>query len=198
MVTVPYLLVSGCSHTSGVGIDKNCIWAAQLAKNLQLDLVNLALGGSCAKFVVTSLIDYLESTTILPELIIAQWPNPYRSMKIFDQKIAFYNVNTMDDEFRYRINYNPNSFLEEWYSSILELNSYCKTKLINICFESHETITTQLVSNLKSKEIILHTDEKISGKTWHFDSGASDKLHHSADCHQKWAERILTILTNTV
>jgi hypothetical protein len=198
MVTNPYLLVSGCSHTAGVGIDKDGIWANLVAENIKLELVNLARGGACAKFVASSLINCLESTTVLPELVIAQWPNPYRSMKIFDQTTTFYNVNTMDDEFQYRIIHDSDSFLQEWYDSIVELNSRCPTKLINICLESRQHITTQLISNLKSKHIVLHIDEKIPGKTWHFDSRASDRLHHSAECHRKWAERILTILTNTV
>lgn len=35
---------------------------------------------------------------------------------------------------------------------------------------------------------------KLPDQTWLMDSAASDKLHHSAQCHKQWAERIFRIL----
>ena len=198
MSNKPYLLVAGCSHTAGVGIDPEQIWANKLAQELDLDLVNLAQSGACAKFVSLSLIEYLTQTSTSPELVIAQWPNPYRSMKIVNQAIRFYTVQAMDDEFEQRLKINPESFIIEWTDSIVDLNTFLPGKIINICLESAQSHMIRSVQNLFDKNIILHIDEKLPEKTWHFDSAAQDKLHHSAECHQKWANRILTILQNTV
>jgi len=194
----PYLLVAGCSHTAGVGIDPTQTWANKLAQELDLSLVNLAQAGACARFVSLSLIEYLTQTSTVPELIIAQWPNPYRSMKIVNQTIRFYNTQAMDDEFEQRLKTNPESFIIEWTDSIVDLNTFWPGKIINICLESAQAHMIQSMQDLFDKNIILHIDEKLPGKTWHFDSAAQDKLHHSTECHQKWADRILTILQNTV
>jgi hypothetical protein len=193
-----YLLVAGCSHTAGVGIDPGQTWASKLAQELDLDLVNLARSGACAKFVSSALIEYLTQTSVAPKLIIAQWPNPYRSMKIVDQKIRFCNTQAMDDEFKQRLKTDPNSFIVEWKNSIIELNTFWAGKIINICLESKQDYTAYSVQDLAYRDIILHLDEKLPGKTWHFDSAARDKIHHSPECHQKWADRILTILENHV
>jgi len=189
-----YLLVSGCSHTSGVGIDKKYIWAQQVAYSLDFELINLAQEGACAKFVSLSLIDWFKSHTDFPELVIAQWPNPYRSMKLINQQIKFYNVNAMDKEFEQRIKIDPDGFVKEWYDSIVEFNLFCPTKVINICLESDKKIKVDLAN----QGITLYIDEKRPGKSWQFDSGATDGFHHSPQCHQKWAERVLTIYNNSL
>ena len=51
---------------------------------------------------------------------------------------------------------------------------------------------------LLDQEIKVHLDEKDLGRIWHFDSAATDGMHHSEQCHQKWADRILTLIKNTV
>jgi len=194
----PYLLVAGCSHTQGVGVDPDQTWAHQLAVALDLDLVNLGRESACAKFVSDTLINYLHQASAAPLLVIAQWPNPYRSMKVIDQKIHFYNVNSIDQDFKQRLKNDPNSFVDEWRHSIVQFNTYCSTRVVNICLETKQDFIIQPVQYLLEKNIILHTDEKLPGKTWHFDSAARDGRHHSHACHKKWAERLLTILQNPV
>jgi hypothetical protein len=49
------------------------------------------------------------------------------------------------------------------------------------------------INTLDNNNIRLHWDQKIPGKTWLFDSAASDNLHHSAVCHKQWAERLYGI-----
>jgi hypothetical protein len=49
---------------------------------------------------------------------------------------------------------------------------------------------------LAAENIILHVDQKLPAQTWLMDSAASDKLHHSAQCHKQWAERIMELLND--
>lgn len=40
----------------------------------------------------------------------------------------------------------------------------------------------------------LHTDQKLPGLTWLFDSAATDQLHHSAYCYKQWADRLIGLI----
>jgi hypothetical protein len=85
MTSSSHMLVAGCSHTAGVGVDINRSWANVLSRQLDLDLVNLARGSACARYVADTLIDYLAQASTQPDLVVVQWPNPYRSMKMINQ-----------------------------------------------------------------------------------------------------------------
>ena len=193
-----HMLVAGCSHTAGVGIDINFGWAAVLSQQLDLDLVNLARSSACARYVADTLIDYLAQAKILPRLVVVQWPNPYRSMKMINQHPRFYNVNAMDADFAQRLRLCPESFVSEWQQAVIDFNRRCQPPLINICLESMDSDVAGPAQHLMDQGIKIHLDEKLPGLTWHFDSAATDGLHHSEQCHQKWADRILTLLKNNV
>jgi len=107
------MLVAGCSHTAGVGIDINFSWANVLSRQLKLDLTNLARGSACARYVADVLVDYLAEAPTQPDLVVVQWPNPYRSMKLIDHEPRFYNVNAMDEDFAQRLRLCPKSFISE-------------------------------------------------------------------------------------
>ena len=198
MTSRSHMLVAGCSHTAGVGIDINGNWASVLSQQLDLDLINLARGSACARYVADVLIDYLADAPTQPELVVVQWPNPYRSMKIIDQQPRFYNVNAMDEDFARRLRLCPESFILEWQQAVIDLNCRCQPPLINICLESPDSDVAGPAQHLLGQGIKLHLDEKLPGSTWHFDSAARDGQHHSEQCHQKWADRILTLIKNTV
>jgi hypothetical protein len=192
------MLVAGCSHTAGVGIDSNHSWASVLSRQLDLDLVNLACNGACARYVANVVIDWLAHATKQPDLVVVQWPNPYRSMKIINQCLHFYNVNFMDEDFAQRLKLCPESFIAEWGQAVIDLNQHCQSRLINICLESSDNNIVTTVQDLLNLGIKVHLDEKLPGHTWHFDSAAADGLHHSEQCHQKWSDRILTLIENRV
>lgn len=144
------------------------------------------------------ILDYLSKVTAPPIVIIAQWPNPLRSMEVqSDGDIKFYNINNQSPLYHHRLVTDPDSFWREWKKSIIQLNEACIQPVINICLEEKKYIGHHLHA-LLSQNIMLHTDEKQPGKTWFFDSAARDRLHHSADCHSKWADRILTLMEKTL
>ena len=193
-----YILVAGCSHTSGVGIDINHSWANVLSRQLDLDLVNLARGGACARYVADVLIDYLAKAPTQPKLVVVQWPNPYRSMKLINQQPHFCNVNAMDEDFAQRLRLCPESFISEWRQAVIDLNRQCRSALINICLESMNSDVAGPAQDLLNLGIKVHLDEKQLGLTWYFDSAATDNMHHSEQCHQKWADRVLNIINKRV
>jgi lysophospholipase L1-like esterase len=198
MTSNSHLLVAGCSHTAGIGIDINRSWANVLSRQLDLDLVNLARSSACARYVADVLIDWLTQASTQPDLVIVQWPNPYRSMKMINQRLHFHNVNAMDEDFAQRLRLCPESFISEWRQAVIDLNRRCQPALINICLESMDSDVAAPAQDLLDLGIKVHLDEKQPGLTWHFDSAATDGMHHSEQCHQKWADRILTLVKNTV
>jgi hypothetical protein len=193
MNTPSYLLVSGCSHTEGVGIDAKYSWASVASRQLNLDLINLARRGACAQYVSDVTRQWLDRSSIIPRLIIMQWPNPYRDMRVANGQIKFVNVSHKDPEFEQRMRQDPDSFLAQWRQIIQDFNHDLPCPVINICLESLDSDLAVPVQQLSAQGINIHLDEKRSGHTWHFDSAASDRLHHSEQCHQKWADRILTL-----
>ena len=186
-----YLLACGCSHTSGVGIEPHEIYVQLLADDLGLPLVNLAQGGSCARWVKHTLENYLRNNSLLPGLVVVQWPNPFRTWEITaNGQDQFSNVNRQSLLFAARLRQDPDGFWQEWIDSI-ERFAFHNTEIpiVDLCLESHDFLAHH-VAHLAEKDIVLHIDEKLPGKSWIFDSAASDGVHHSGRCHRLWADRL--------
>lgn len=191
-----HIAVSGCSLTEGHGLHLHQTWAKQLETQTNLKVFNLAKGGSCADFVSQILQNWVGSYK--PNLIIAQWPNPYRTLG-WNNGQAHFNINSNHDKiYQTKIMYGIENFYQPWCSNIISLNHFCKFKsvpIVNICFETYDILSPAL-DILEQFEIDLHYDKKEEGQTWHFDSNALDGMHHSEWCNSKWTDRILTIIKN--
>ena len=104
-----FALVFGCSYTEGVGLYQKDIWCEKLCKELDIDIFNLAKGGSgpCISYMNTTL--YAKHLIrYKPKLVIYQWPQAFRRTfshleeKIekvimadeYDLKMVGYNINT--------------------------------------------------------------------------------------------------------
>lgn len=189
-----YILACGCSHTAGVGLNAGEIYVDQLARDLGIMLFNTAKGGCCSKWVGHQLQTWLDSHYDSPWLIIAQWPNPFRSWEIDEQgRDRFSNVNCQSPKFAQRLRNDPDSFWQEWMQAIELFNQGCDTTVVNICLESKDFVAS-MADQLYKKNIVLHLDEKKPGTSWIFDSAAQDSIHHSAVCHRLWADRLHRII----
>lgn len=190
-----YLLACGCSHTSGVGIKPHEIYVQLLADDLALPLVNLAQGGSCARWVRHTLENYLRNNRLLPQLVVIQWPNPFRTWEITaNGQDQFSNVNCQSPSFEARLRQDAYSFWQEWIDSIERFAFHnIEIPMVNLCLESHDFLGHH-VARFAEKGIVLHIDEKLPGRSWIFDSGASDGMHHSSRCHRLWADRLHEIV----
>ena len=192
-----FVLVSGCSHTEGHGLNLSDTWANLVADSLSLDLVNLAKGGSGADFVSQNIFNWMSSGK-LPKIVIAQWPNPFRFMQWPENKLKFVIAGSTTIMYDYRLKYDEFGFWANWTRNIIFVDHICREKnipILHLCFEEKKFVN-HAVDVLKSKNIELHIDEKLPGKTWHFDSQAADGQHHSPNCQRKWADRILTLAQN--
>ena len=104
-----FALVFGCSYTEGIGLYQKDIWCEKLCKELDIDIFNLAKGGSspCISYMNTTL--YVKNLIrYKPKLVICQWPQAFRrtfshlqekSEKVimadeYDLKMVGYNINT--------------------------------------------------------------------------------------------------------
>ena len=73
-----YVLVSGCSYTEGVGLHENEIWCGQVAKRLNVPIVNLAKSGTGPDIVNFNMQLFVKNKFTLPRAVIIQWPNVMR------------------------------------------------------------------------------------------------------------------------
>ena len=186
------LLALGCSHTAGVGVAADQCYVNILAQQLGLRLENLAVPGGNHSQVQQNLCRYIKQHSA--DLIIAQWPHPYRMSVWHNNKMSLENINAASDVFHCMLRAGTENFIEPWINSIVVTNLLCQAKsipVINILLETQDQYIHQRLAEF---DIVLHQDDKLPGKTWFFDSAAQDGLHHSAACHARWAQRILEIL----
>jgi hypothetical protein len=186
------LLALGCSHTAGVGISAEDCYATVVAKKLNMNLVNLGLPGGNCHTVQQSLIDHLNEQT--PDLIIAQWPNPFRLSSWSQQQQRLETVGHSGPIFQAMLLAGEENFLRPWVQTIVVSNMLCQAKSIRMLNILLESVDQSIHNRLAEFGIRLHQDDKQPGRTWYFDSAGSDGVHHSANCHRLWAERILDLL----
>ena len=187
-----HALALGCSHTAAVGIDYQHSYVARLSKQLGIPIVNLAEPGANSSTVEKSLVDHLQHN--VPEFVIAQWPNPYRRTIWKDEQAHNENVNNAGAAFKTLLAADHNNFDMPWLQSIVTCTTLCrfaKIPIINILLEDIDSRYHKILSEYN---IQLFCDKKRPGHTWLFDSAAADQLHHSAYCHQQWAERLAEII----
>jgi lysophospholipase L1-like esterase len=188
-----YFLAVGCSHTEGVGVNPNEVYVECLSKDLGISCVNLGLSGSNSEYALEQIVKTLRGNE-LPKFIIAQWPNIYRKSFWKNNKRFFENINTGQNIFSQLLKQSENNFIQPWIQHILTADTLANASAIpvyHICLEHYKD---QPVSVLDKEGIKLHMDLKKPGETWFFDSAGSDGIHHSAKCHQAWADRLLRII----
>jgi len=186
-----HIVVSGCSHTEGVGLHYQDIWPCQLEKQLNTQVINIALGSSNSDFVSQNLA--LWCTKHTPKAVIAQWPNVFRSIHWNNSTSVLVNANISDELFRQKLLQGQENFLLTFIKNIVYLDNICKLKNIPV-IHIYLDIPGVEQELLQLQGITMHYDLKVPGNTWHFDSGALDGSHHSAWCHTQWVERIRKLL----
>ena len=134
---------------------------------------------------------WLQSYT--PHLVVAQWPNVYRATAWFNHESEFTNSASHGTVYKEKMLQGNEHFLLTFVKNIVYLDSICKLKNIPVI---HIYLDTPGVEQtlLEKQGIEMHYDNKLPGKTWHFDSGALDKQHHSESCQEQWAKRIGSML----
>lgn len=191
-----YAITAGCSHTKGTGNAVKECYTSFLEQHYKFNIVNLGIDGGNANTTLMSIVRAIK-TIDMPEFIVAQWPNPLR-LTIWSNHIrTLQNVNSHNDAFKELLKNGEENFYEPWMQSIIIANLLCdmvQIPIINIFIDSLESFNQGYLQCLNENGIMLHVDEKIPGKTWLFDSAASDGIHHSPWCHRQWAERLIGLI----
>jgi hypothetical protein len=188
-----YAIITGCSHTAGVGIDSKDCYVSVLENHYKFTIKNWAMPGGCSIDVLMKIVAAVKEST-KPTFVVAQWPNVFRKSLWINNDRYRQNINSCEESFRLLLKNGEKNFYEPWMHSIMIANLLCHLAdipLINIMLE---TLDHSYMDQLRVENIELHIDEKIPGRAWFFDSKASDNSHHSAWCHRQWAERLIGII----
>ena len=186
-------VAAGCSHTAGYGIDQDEIYISHLASHYNKTIHNLALGSGNHQTTRLNVQHWLRSTSNTG-LVIAQWPNPIRITSWNNDTGSLVNISNTCPMLSTMLKHSELNLYVNWLDSIISLNQLCNSLNVPIVNLLLEDCAQEYKSILTKFNIVLHIDEKLPGRSWIFDSAASDNLHHSARCHKLWAERLIGII----
>lgn len=186
-------LALGCSHTAGIGVDPADCYVSVLSTMLGQPIVNKGVSGGNAAHIQQHLVQALKPT-LRPDFVIAQWPNPIRRTIWYGETSRNENISTASAPFQQLLRASERNFLQPWMDTIIVCNLLCRTASVPIINIMIEDVAPEYHARLANERIQLHVDRKLPGETWLMDSAASDNLHHSAQCHKQWAERIFGLL----
>lgn len=186
-----YFLAVGCSHTAGVGIDPDNIYVEYLSRDIGIPCRNLSKNGSNSEYALAQIVKILRQD-LLPEFIVAQWPNIYRKQFWNNNEYVFENTSNAGEIFNKLLKQSENNFIQPWIQHIVTADTLARAFNIPIYHIYLDYTDIEIEYNIK-----LHMDLKNPGETWLFDSNAVDRIHHSATCHRAWADRLLGIINET-
>jgi hypothetical protein len=158
-----------------------------------MPVLNLGVPSGNHTHVLMSIVESLK-TIQRPAFVIAQWPNPIRRTIWTNGVEQLQNIHNSGPAFALLLKHGEENFYEDWLQSIIVGNLLCKladVPIVNIMLEDIENCYHVRLGN---EHITLHTDQKLPGSTWLFDSAATDQLHHSADCHRQWTNRLIGLI----
>lgn len=186
----------GCSHTAGYGVEDSEIYIELVSQHYARPIHNLGLGMSNHAICRHNVQLWFEQIG-QPGLVIVQWPNPIRRTTWHNDTGAVVSISQPDTVLHTMLREGEQNLYADWLDSVITLNQFCRatqTPIINILLE---TLPEQYRAILEQHDIRLHEDLKLPGQSWIFDSAGSDGQHHSAKCHQLWAERLQGIIDET-
>jgi len=199
-VDQPHFVVAGCSHSAGVGVDREQRYDQIIQRSIGLPAYNVALAGGCAAIVSVYLAQWIDSVGT-PEFVVAQWPEHARWPVWVpgDQLTPYMRVDNPQDHtaiYRNVLKSSEDNFWADWMRSVVLTNILCRKlniPVINVYFDTLPKTIREILE--EDKQIKVH-DNREPGY-WPQDGRAADGAHHSARCHRAWADRILGIINET-
>jgi hypothetical protein len=186
-------LALGCSHTAGVGVDADACYVSVLSGLTGVPIRNLGVPGGNATHVQSQLVQAL-THTLRPDFVVAQWPNPFRRTIWHNSTALNENIQNASPAFQQLLRQGEKNFYQPWVDAIVVCNILCRTAGVPVINIMIEDVPQEYHDQLANQKIVLHVDKKLPDQTWLMDSSASDLLHHSAVCHQQWAQRLHGLL----
>ena len=186
-------LALGCSHTAGTAINPDDCYVSELSRLMNQPIYNLGVPGGNHTHIQTNLVQALRHTSHLG-FIVAQWPNPLRRTTYYGNAAQDENIQNAGVPFHELLRAGEQNFYQPWIDAITVCDLLCSIAAVPIIHIMIENVKEQYHVQLAQHGIRLHVDCKTPEETWLMDSAASDKLHHSADCHRQWAQRLLGLI----
>jgi hypothetical protein len=154
---------------------------------------NLGVPSGNHTHVLMNIVEALKSNQH-PAFVIAQWPNPIRRTVWTNGVKQLQNIHNAGAAFALLLKSGQENFYEDWLQSIIVGNLLCKLANVPVVNIMLEDVEDCYHARLANENIMLHTDQKLPGLTWLFDSAATDHVHHSAYCHRQWADRLIGLI----
>lgn len=168
------ILISGCSHTFGMGLDESSIWGVMLAKEMQLDYDNIAIPGFSVDAIVNNIFAYIKEYGS-PKYIFIVFPhfdrmvlpeNPERFIGTYhinndNYKLAFSHLDARDFSLPLpsysRIPHKMNEVIPYEFTywiamqSIHKLEMLCDALNINLFYGTWSYENTKTIKHFKNK-----------------------------------------------
>jgi len=171
-----YILVLGCSHTVGVGLELEKTFPYLVAKGLNCDYYNFGISASGIDVLEYNLLTWLKKVNKNPKAIVIQWPDHTRYASYFpgDENLIEKGSWTEDvDSTEFIVNSEDSGF-----------------------FNARKLLTLKLIKNLTTCPIVtgIFTSQPV------FDTynlylrkvdKARDLSHAGIESHKNWTELIL-------
>lgn len=181
-----HFVVTGCSHTQGVGLDAFFRYGNVISRQLKIPVYNLSRGGGNAWLCNLYAVKWL-LTVGRPEFLVAQWPHPIRRMIFKNGSWGVYNVHSGNENalFDETLRWGEDNFWADWLSSVITTNAAYRAAGIPVVNMSLDPVPEPQCAMLK------HYNIKIEDQGWTLDNQANDQLHHGRNAHAQWATKIL-------
>ncbi len=117
-----FVLVMGCSHTEGIGMNVNEIWHKEIEKEFGFEILNAGFGGTGPDVQMINSYLFLKNSNLKPKAVVIQWPNLSRFMFKGDElkRPLLPNLQLRFDQ------NDSNTFFQKFLSEQRILNSFYK------------------------------------------------------------------------
>jgi len=171
-----YVLFTGCSHTTGIGVTIKQSYPYKVSKKLKCDYYNLGVGGGGVDGVEHNLLIWFTLYDKPPKYIFCEWPDYARFMAQFPG-----------------------------YEYIMPAGNWTHSEFLvkaDYPLQVKEKLVYKLINNLSPCPIIdiRHSVMKVPGSNshiiWHMkeDIGTDDGQHPGPKSHKTTAEKIIEYL----
>jgi len=136
-----YILITGCSHTEGMGLEIEKTYPYLIADSLGCDYYNIAVSGSGIDVMTFNLLTWISKTKKMPKALIVQWPGNERFSLYDGDRLQFFNGTSDDDSILRFIDLGMDidyfKSVKNFSKRLLAASYDCK--ILNIGFESYDT-----------------------------------------------------------
>jgi hypothetical protein len=184
------IVVLGCSHTFGIGLEDGEIWINQVAKssNKLFRWWNLARPGGSADQMLRIL--YGTEKTLFPKIIVACWPSISRRERLSEHPQSLTSDNDLlksEDHYTDTNNFLKNVFFLEKFAEKIDAKTFhCFAEEVHLLKKDINVLQKYTIKNCWPEWNVLEGTEKIT----HF-SLARDGVHYGVEHHTTFAKIFL-------